>query len=33
MVDTIGWTEPLESGRGVMEFVTKRAVRCVRCGT
>ena len=33
MVDKIGWTEPLGSGRGVMEFVTKRAVPCVRCET
>jgi len=33
MVDKIGWTEPLGSGRGVMEFVRKRAVRCVRCET
>ncbi len=33
MVDRIGWTEPLGSGRGVMEFVRKRAVRRVRCET
>jgi hypothetical protein len=32
MVDKIGWTEPLESGRGVLEFVTKRVLRRVRCG-
>ncbi|MGH8633677.1 MAG: hypothetical protein ACRET7_06040, partial [Burkholderiales bacterium] len=27
MVDKIGWTEPLESGRNALEFVSKRAVR------
>jgi hypothetical protein len=33
MVDNIGWTEPLESGRGVMEFLTKRVIRRVVCET
>ncbi|MGH8581869.1 MAG: hypothetical protein ACREWG_03590, partial [Gammaproteobacteria bacterium] len=32
MVDKIGWTEPLDSGRGALEFVTKRAVRRALCG-
>ena len=32
MVNKFGWTEPLQSGRGVMEFVTKRVAPLIRGG-